>query len=95
MRYRNKLVFLLVVLSIFLVSCSKPAEKTHILPNEGKPIVTATTTFVSDMVERLAGDAVQLVLIIPAGRIRICMSPNLRFNKTNRSGFGHLSRSAL
>lgn len=34
---------------------------------EGKPVVTATTTFVSDMVKVLAGDFVETQLIIPAG----------------------------
>ncbi len=45
----------------------KSADKKPITPVEGTPTVTATTTFVSDMVKRLAGDWVNIQLIIPAG----------------------------
>lgn len=38
-----------------------------IRPGQGKPTVTATTTFVSDMVSRLAKYLVDVELIIPAG----------------------------
>ena len=64
------LLSLLLVLVIMVSACTTykvdNSEKT-ISPVEGKPTVTGTTTFVVDIVDRLAGDFVEIELIIPAG----------------------------
>ncbi len=56
------ILVLALVLSLF--ACAAP-EKA---PSEsGKKVVTVTTTFLADMVYQLAGDLVEIKLIIPAG----------------------------
>lgn len=70
MKKRSILFIFLTVMSVFLISCvGKKVEEPSIPFQEGeaRPTVTATTTFVSDIVKRLAGDLVDVDLIIPAG----------------------------
>ncbi len=70
MKKRSIFFILLMVMSVILVSCAgKKVEETSksFQDEEAKPTVTATTTFVSDIVKRLAGDLVDVDLIIPAG----------------------------
>ncbi len=56
---------IILTLALSLFACSAPAEnKTN---ENSKKVVTVTTTFLADMVEQLAGDKVDLKLIIPAG----------------------------
>ncbi len=64
----KKLLLLLTVLllSIALVACSGTANQPE-KESSGKPVVTVTTTFLDDMVYQLAGDWVDIKLIIPAG----------------------------
>ncbi|MDI9471764.1 MAG: zinc ABC transporter substrate-binding protein [Bacillota bacterium] len=70
MKKRSILFIFLTVMSVFLISCvGKKVEEPSIPFQEGeaRPTVTATTTFVSDIVKRLADDLVDVDLIIPAG----------------------------
>ncbi len=65
----------LMLLSVLLVSCQKSsAENTSTQKSsaedtstKAKPVVTVTTSFLQDMVKVLAGDLVDINLIIPAG----------------------------
>ncbi len=64
---KKVLVLLLAVTMIFsVVACQGKDEKTE-GAEEGKKVVTVTTTFLEDMVYQLAGDSVEVKLIIPAG----------------------------
>lgn len=50
--------------SLFLVACQGDADSTSSVP---KPRIAVTTSFLYDMVDQLAGDAVEIDLLIPAG----------------------------
>lgn len=70
MKKRSILFIFLTVMSVILISCAgKKVEEPSksFQDEEARPTVTATTTFVSDIVKRLAGDLVDVDLIIPAG----------------------------
>ncbi len=60
------LLFTVLILSVALVACSSNANEPT-KDAKGKPVVTVTTTFLDDMVYQLAGDWVDIKLIIPAG----------------------------
>ncbi|MGT2667056.1 metal ABC transporter solute-binding protein, Zn/Mn family [Streptococcus rifensis] len=57
---------IMLLLSLGLVACGTRSSEQ---PTSGveKPTVTVTTSFLEDMVQQLAGDAVTVELIIPAG----------------------------
>ncbi len=65
----KKIVTMLLALSLAfaLVACNGETANTNKENNSGKKVVTVTTTFLEDMVYQLAGDAVEIQLIIPAG----------------------------
>ncbi len=77
MRNKNKLfaIILALILVFSAVACSKtetPADSDDSTKSEQstetkKPNVVATTTFVKDMVNRFAGEWVNIELIVPAG----------------------------
>ncbi len=70
MKKKCILFIFLTVMSVFLISCAEKKVDESSIPfqeGEARPTVTATTTFVSDIVKRLAGDFVDVDLIIPAG----------------------------
>ncbi len=68
MIYQNKhlnIIWFGIALMAVLVGCSSPAVQ----PGEGDKLkVVATTTFLGDTVERVAGDAVDLVVILKPGQ---------------------------
>ncbi len=63
---KRLLILLLAVIMIFSVACQGKENKAE-GNEEGKKVVTVTTTFLEDMVYQLAGDSVEVKLIIPAG----------------------------
>lgn len=58
----KKIVLSLLMITLFLVGCQNKPESTT-----GKKRVTVTTSFLSDMVEQVAKDSVEIETIIPAG----------------------------
>lgn len=66
---RVLMLALLLVIGFALAGCTGPQEKgQNAAPaDNGKKIVTVTTSFLEDMVKQLAGDEVNIALIIPAG----------------------------
>lgn len=76
MKKRIAFLGLFFVLGILMVGCSKPANEPATEPASTdaptadageKKTVTVTTGFLEDMVEQLAGDKVNLEVIIPRG----------------------------
>lgn len=64
----KKLFMFLALSTLLLTACSSKETKKDASAEAGKKkIVTATTSFLYDMVKQLAGDLVERQLIIPAG----------------------------
>lgn len=64
---RTFLIFVLVAALLFAVGCKKDGGKADDSKDNGKKIVTVTTSFLYDMVKNIAGDSVKVQMIIPAG----------------------------
>ncbi|MBM9832499.1 zinc ABC transporter substrate-binding protein, partial [Enterococcus faecalis] len=56
----------IMVVALGLVACGS-GDSAKKETGTSKPTVTVTTSFLEDMVKQLAGDKVNLELIIPAG----------------------------
>lgn len=61
---KKRIFGILAVLTCFILGACQP---TVDMKKSDKPVVTVTTSFLYDMVDQLAGDAVERNLIIPAG----------------------------
>lgn len=62
-RYRLQLLAVLTLAMLVLAACAKPAGKNA----STKKRVLVTTSFLQDMVQQVAGDSVEIELMIPAG----------------------------
>lgn len=62
-RYRLQLLAVLTLAMLVLAACAKPAGKNA----STKKRVLVTTSFLQDMVQQVAGDSVDIELMIPAG----------------------------
>ncbi len=67
MKKRIITIPLALIMLVSFSACGNTSEKSESDGESKKKVVVATTTFVKDMVEQLAGDKVEIKLIIPAG----------------------------
>ena len=83
---KKKLWVIFLVAVMVLTACGKQGGTSSEMSAEGnvsggKKVVTVTTSFLYDMVKNLAGDKVDLELIIPAGEnphLYLAKSANLQ-----------------
>lgn len=62
-----KNLFLMLLVVTMLIGCSNKKDSKDVSSEGQKKVVTVTTSFLYDMVKELAGDKVDINLVIPAG----------------------------